>query len=78
MRWHAEHSRLDGEVTYPSDAKAWQHFNTVHSDFARESRNVYLGLCSDGFSPFGMSGREYSLWPVIVTPYNILPPSMCM
>ncbi|XP_020876242.1 uncharacterized protein LOC110227178 isoform X3 [Arabidopsis lyrata subsp. lyrata] len=28
MRWHAEHSRIDGEVTHPSDAKAWQHFNT--------------------------------------------------
>ncbi|CAE5959863.1 unnamed protein product [Arabidopsis arenosa] len=67
----------EGEVTHPSDAKAWQHFNTVHSDFARESRNVYLGLCTDGFSPFGMSGRQYSLWPVIVTPYN-LPPDMCM
>ena len=24
-----------------------------------------------------MSGRQYSLWPVIVTPYN-LPPFMCM
>jgi len=22
MRWHAEHSREDGEVTHPSDAKA--------------------------------------------------------
>ncbi|XP_010462935.1 PREDICTED: uncharacterized protein LOC104743568 [Camelina sativa] len=30
-----------------------------------------------GFSPFGMSGRQYSLWPVILTPYN-LPPDMCM
>ena len=24
-----------------------------------------------------MSGRQYSLWPVILTPYN-LPPDMCM
>lgn len=38
-----------------------------------------LGLCSDGFSPFnhGGSGKNYSCWPVILTPYN-LPPNMCM
>ena len=31
----------------------------------------------DGFNPFGASGAQYSVWPVMVTPYN-LPPSMCM
>jgi len=62
MRWHAEHSTVNGEVTHPSDAKAWKHFQTVYPDFASECRNVYLGLCTDGFSPFGMSGRQYSLW----------------
>ncbi|MBW1279351.1 hypothetical protein KYD79_26520, partial [Escherichia coli] len=77
MRWHAEHSTIEGEVHHPSDAKAWKHFKSVHSNFAKEKRNVYLGLCTDGFSPFGMSGRQYSLWPVILTPYN-LPPDMCM
>ncbi|KAG7543657.1 Transposon En/Spm-like [Arabidopsis thaliana x Arabidopsis arenosa] len=77
MRWHAEHSTTNGEITHPSDAKAWKHFQTLYSDFANECRNVYLGLCTDGFSPFGMSGRQYSLWPVILTPYN-LPPDMCM
>ena len=46
-------------------------------DFAAELRNVRLGLCADGFNPFGSSGRQYSSWPVILTPYN-LPPSMCM
>ncbi|KAL1204280.1 hypothetical protein V5N11_002256 [Cardamine amara subsp. amara] len=60
MRWHAEHSQTDGEISHPSDAKAWKHFQTLHSDFARNIRNVYLGLCTDGFSPFGISGRQYS------------------
>jgi len=77
MRWHAQHTTADGEITHPSDAKAWKHFQTVYSDFANECRNVYLGLNTDGFSPFGLSGRQYSLWPVILTPYN-LPPDMCM
>ncbi|XP_056864031.1 uncharacterized protein LOC130511177 [Raphanus sativus] len=77
MRWHAEHVQKDGEVAHPSDARAWKHFNNVYPDFAENIRNVYLGLCTDGFSPFGMSGRQYSLWPVILTPYN-LPPDICM
>ena len=36
-----------------------------------------LGLCTDGFQPFGQSGQQYSSWTIIVTPYN-LPPWMCM
>ncbi|GFP99843.1 mitochondrial pyruvate carrier 3 [Phtheirospermum japonicum] len=44
---------------------------------APETRNVRLGLCTDGFQPFGSFGKQYSSWPVIVTPYN-LPPWMCM
>ena len=77
MRWHTEHVQKDGEVIHPSYAISWKHFNTIHLDFARNIRNVYLGLCTYGFSPFGMSGRQYLLWPVILTPYN-LPPELCM
>ena len=29
------------------------------------------------FQPFGNSGQQYSCWPVILTPYNLLP-LMCM
>ena len=76
MRWHAEHS-TNGEIRHPSDAKAWKHFQSTYPEFAEERRNVYLGLSTDGFSPFGKHGRQYSLWPVIVTPYN-LRPSLCM
>ncbi|XP_010507019.1 PREDICTED: uncharacterized protein LOC104783577 [Camelina sativa] len=76
MRWHAEHNS-NGEITHPSDAEAWRHFQSVYPDFAYEPQNVYLGLSTDGFNPFGKHGRQYSLWPVIVTPYN-LPPFLCM
>jgi len=63
-------------MSHPSDGESWKHFNKVYPNFASEPRNVYLGLCTDGFNPFGMSGHNYSLWPVILTPYN-LPPDMC-
>ncbi|XP_031120950.1 uncharacterized protein LOC116024191 [Ipomoea triloba] len=45
--------------------------------FANDIRNVRLGLASDGFNPFGNMDNSYSMWPVILIPYN-LPPWMCM
>ena len=76
MRWHAEHQSKEGEMCHPSDAAEWKHFQEMLPLFAEEPRNVYLELCTDGFNPFGMS-RNHSLWPVILTQYN-LPPDMCM
>ena len=76
MRWHASGLRQDESlITHPSDAEAWKTFNASYPGFAKEIRNVRLGLCTDGFNPF--SNSTYSCWPVFVTPYN-LPPSMCM
>ena len=41
-----------------------------------EGCNTRLGLASDGFNPFGMQNVAYSIWPVILIPYN-LPPWLC-
>ncbi|KAG7536908.1 hypothetical protein ISN44_As13g008310 [Arabidopsis suecica] len=76
MRWHAEHESEEGLMCHPSDAAEWKNFQQLHPSFAEEPRNVYLGLCTDRFNLFGMS-KNHSLWPVILTPYN-LPPDMCM
>ena len=64
-------------MRHPADSLAWKTFDKTHPLFASESRNVRLALSTDGFQPFGQSGSQYSLWPVILTPYN-LPPWMCM
>nr|GEV54169.1 hypothetical protein [Tanacetum cinerariifolium] len=77
MTWHHEHKREPGVLSHPFDGEAWKKFDQIHAPFAAEPRNVRLGLCIDGFTPFGMSSTLYSCWPVIVTPYN-LPPWMCM
>ncbi|XP_050233356.1 uncharacterized protein LOC126681844 [Mercurialis annua] len=69
---------MEGEkMCHPSDSPAWKRFSELHTDFADKTRNIRLGLCTDGFQPFGSFGSQYSSWPVIVTPYN-LPPDMCM
>jgi hypothetical protein len=79
MSWHYENSRSrqKGSMAHPSDSDAWKHFDSQHPSFASEARNVRLGLCTDGFAPYGQFGKSYSCWPVVLTPYN-LPPWLCM
>nr|GEU92754.1 hypothetical protein [Tanacetum cinerariifolium] len=66
-----------GKMQHPVDGRAWKNFNTKYLDFAKEPRNVRIGLAADGFNPFGNLSQAYSMWPVILTTYN-LPPLLCM
>ncbi|XP_031105391.1 uncharacterized protein LOC116010220 [Ipomoea triloba] len=78
MRWHKERRIDDDEyLRHPADFKAWKDFDKEFPWFANDARNVRLGLASDGFNPFGNMSNAYSMWPVILIPYN-LPPWMCM
>ncbi|WMV58364.1 hypothetical protein MTR67_051749 [Solanum verrucosum] len=77
MRWHAEGRTRDGVIRHPADSIAWRKFDEAHTDFARDSRNVRLGLASDVFSPFKSMSIPHSTWTVILIPYN-LPPWLCM
>ncbi|XP_017970474.1 PREDICTED: uncharacterized protein LOC18609682 [Theobroma cacao] len=73
MTCHAQHHRDDGLLRHPVDGEAWQHFNCTHEFFAMEPRNVRLGLCADGFNPFGSTAKPYSIWPVMLCVYNLPP-----
>ncbi|XP_004515196.1 uncharacterized protein [Cicer arietinum] len=77
MRWHAIDSKNDGMLWHPRDSGAWKHFDLTHTWFASDPRNVRLALASDGFNSFGMMSTNYSIWPVILIPYNT-PPWVCM
>ncbi|KAF5468951.1 hypothetical protein F2P56_013059 [Juglans regia] len=78
MRWHANERVSDANVMrHPADSKVWKDFDAQHMRFALDSRNVRLGLASDGFNPFNNMSKPYSIWPVILVPYN-LPPWSCM
>ncbi|XP_043807714.1 uncharacterized protein LOC110620936 [Manihot esculenta] len=77
MVWHASNQHVDGSMVHPVDSEAWKHFDRTHSWFASDPRNVRLGLCTNGFNPFGQRSKPYSCWPVIVVVYN-LPPWMAM
>ncbi|XP_042967497.1 uncharacterized protein LOC122300711 [Carya illinoinensis] len=78
MRWHHE-ERVQDESTlrHPADSEVWTTFDAEHRWFAQDPRNVRLGLATDGFNPFNNMSKPYSIWPVILVPYN-LPPWLCM
>jgi hypothetical protein len=77
MRWHAVANSNDGKLRHPRDSKAWKSFDSNFPNFASDPRSVRLGLASDGFNPFGMMSTNYSIWPIVLMPYN-LPPWKCM
>ncbi|GKC60371.1 putative transposase-associated domain-containing protein, partial [Tanacetum coccineum] len=77
MTWHYDHKTDSNKMVHPSDGKAWKHFDSTHSTFSKEIRNVRLGLCTDGFNPNNSNSNPYSLWPVFLTIYN-LPPWMSL
>ncbi|KAE8721065.1 Detected protein of unknown function [Hibiscus syriacus] len=61
----------------PADSLAWKSFDNKYPSFARDSRNVRLGLATDGFNSFKIMSTSYSTYPVILVLYN-LPPWICM
>lgn len=77
MRWHADSENKDGRLRHPRDGKAWKTFDEQFPEFASDSRNVRLGLATDGFNLFGSMSTNYSVWPMLLFPYNF-PPWMSM
>ena len=43
----------DDVLRHPADCEPWKSFDNLYPDFSSDSRNVRLGLASDGFNPFG-------------------------
>ena len=73
-RWHKEILKPDEDLLrHPADGKEWKDFDIAQPEFAEDSRNLRLGLATDGFNPFGNMSNSYSMWPVLVTPYNQAP-----
>lgn len=68
---------MENELSHPADGKAWKDFDRKYKWFAKDARNIKLGLVTDGFNPFGKMNSPYSMWPVFLVPYNF-PPRVCM
>jgi hypothetical protein len=77
-RWHKIGvCENDQVMMHPSDSEAWKALDDFDPDFARDVRNVRIGLATDGFTPYNMSASSYSCWHVFAILYN-LPPALCM
>ncbi|XP_058208168.1 uncharacterized protein LOC131321181 [Rhododendron vialii] len=77
MRWHAKGRTNDGKWRHPADTPAWKILDKKHPEFAKDIRNVRLGLAADGFTLFRTMSITHCMWPVVLMPYN-LPPWLCM
>jgi hypothetical protein len=39
-------------MSHLADGEAWQDFDRKYPNFAKDARNLRLGLATDGFNPF--------------------------
>ncbi|CAN6704449.1 unnamed protein product [Malus baccata var. baccata] len=67
MRWHKEGRVNDDVMRHPADGEAWKEFDRMYPDFAADSRNVRLGLATDGFNPFGCMKKEYMMSTLLMS-----------
>ena len=76
--WHSRNQeyRDQNVMSHPSHGSDWKNFNQKHKKFVADPRNIRLGSTSDEFNPFGHQSATYSMWLVLVIPYN-MPPNVC-
>ena len=80
MRWHADRKHAngtDGVLRHPADGSQWKAVACEYPEFAKEPRNLRLGMSTDGLNPFGNQSSAHSTWPMFVWMYN-LSPWLCM
>jgi len=79
MRWWASDGRKkgDGVLHHPSDAQQWKGFDAKYPEFGEDPRNVRFALSTDGMNPFGDRTSTHSMWPILLSIYN-LPPWLFM
>ncbi|CAM8877143.1 unnamed protein product [Rhodiola kirilowii] len=77
MRWHAEKRVVDTKMRHPADSLQWAKVDNTFLTFGAESRNLRLGLCTDGVNPHENLSSQQSTWLVILVIYN-LPPRLTM
>ena len=76
MTSHARLTSTDDGMRGAYDSHQWKFINWRWWDeFAKEDRNIRLGLATDGVNPFSVKRSTHSTWPVLLMNYN-LPPWM--
>jgi hypothetical protein len=59
-QWHnVKRQPSEKEMSHPGGGEAWQDFDREFLEFAKDARNLRLGLATDGFNPF--SEKEHKI-----------------
>ncbi|XP_031127671.1 uncharacterized protein LOC116029770 [Ipomoea triloba] len=62
LTWHVDKRISDGKLRHPADSPQWKTFDNAFPEFGHESRNLRLGLCTDGINPHGNLSNLKKLW----------------
>ncbi|XP_039776646.1 uncharacterized protein LOC120644152 isoform X1 [Panicum virgatum] len=61
-QWHKlKRQPIEKNMSHPADGEAWQDFDREYPDFAKDARNLRLGLATNGFNPFSEKNTKYSM-----------------
>ena len=55
---------LDGMYRYAADSLQWKEFDDEFPEFGKESRNIRLGLATNGMNLFGNMSTNHNSWHV--------------
>ena len=53
LTWHADGRNYDEMLRHPANSSQWKEINHLYPDFSKETRNLWLGLVTDGMNPYG-------------------------
>ena len=67
---------VDDYIRQPADGIQWRVIDFKNQTFADEPRNLRFALSTDGMNPFGNMSSSHSVWPMLLTIYNV-PPWLC-
>nr|KYP66441.1 hypothetical protein KK1_012735 [Cajanus cajan] len=77
LTWHENGRKCDNFLRHPADSPQWKRIDETFPEFGAESRNLRIGLATDGMNPYGNLSSKHSSWPVLLVIYN-LSPWLCM
>ena len=62
-------------LRHVADSPQWKKIDSLYLEFGSDSKNLRLGLATDGMNPYGNLSSKHSSWHVLLIIYNL---SLCM
>ena len=76
ISWHMEGRKIDNYILHPVDSTQWHLIDWKYKKFSDDPRSLRFALSTDGMNPFGQMSSLHSVWPVLLSIYNV-PPWLC-